>query len=142
VKDRAHTISTVIDLDGDEAGVIVACGGFTGGYTMFIQNGRAYYDYNFYNGVYYTLESPPLPQGRTELGFRFVKTGPYKGTGELYVNKKKVDTVEMPAMHISTFSLSETFDVGSDTGTPVSAKYKDEFRFRGAELDKVIVKLE
>jgi len=43
-------------------------------------------------------------------------------------------------MHISTFSLSETFDVGQDTGTPVSEKYKDHFPFKGV-LDKVVVKL-
>jgi len=48
----------------------------------------------------------------------------------------------MPDMHISTFSLSETFDVGIDAGTPVSDKYivKNHFPFTG-ELDKVIVKL-
>jgi arylsulfatase len=45
-------------------------------------------------------------------------------------------------MHISTFSLSETFDVGIDAGTPVSDKYRIEnhYPFQG-ELDKVIVKL-
>jgi hypothetical protein len=30
----------------------------------------------------------------------------------------------MPEMHISTFSLSETFDVGIDAGNPVSNKYR------------------
>lgn len=140
VKDRAHTITTVLDLKGDEEGVLVACGGFTGGYTLFIQKGRLVYDYNFYNGVYYTLESPPLPKGRTELKFNFIRTGKYKGVGELYVNGERVDESEMPEMHISTFSLSETFDVGQDTGTPVSARYKDHFRFSG-ELDKMVFRL-
>jgi len=141
VKNRSHTITTTMDLTGTEEGVIVACGGFTGGYTMFIKDGRLYYDYNFYNGVYYTLKSPPLPKGKTELKFRFIKTGQFKGTGELYVNGKKVGTVDMPAMHLSTFSLSETFDVGMDTGTPVSALYDDHFEFKG-NLDKVVVELE
>jgi len=45
-------------------------------------------------------------------------------------------------MHISTFSLSETFDVGIDAGTPVSNKYRitNHYPFTGA-LDKVIVTL-
>jgi arylsulfatase len=140
VKNRSHTISTVINLTGKEEGIIVTCGGFTGGYCMFIKDGRLYYDYNFYNGVYYTLGSPPLLKGKTELKFNFIKTGNFKGTGELFVNGEKVDTVDMPAMHISTFSLSETFDIGRDTGTPVSAKYKSPFPFKGA-LDKVVVTL-
>ncbi len=48
----------------------------------------------------------------------------------------------MPEMHISTFSLSETFDVGIDSGTPVSDKYSvtNHFPYTG-ELDKVIVRL-
>jgi arylsulfatase len=43
-------------------------------------------------------------------------------------------------MHISTYSLAETFDVGIDTGTQVSKLYKGPFPFKGA-LDKVIVTL-
>ncbi len=142
VKDRSHSIETNLNLTGKEEGVIVACGGFTGGYTLFIKNNRAYYDYNFYHGVYYTLESPPLPMGEVDLKFVFRKTGFIQGVGELYVNGEKVDEVAMPEMHISTFSLSETFDVGVDYGTPVSNKYSitNHFPYTG-ELDKVIVKL-
>ena len=64
------------------------------------------------------------------------------GKGELYINGTKVDEVEMPEMHISTFSLSETFDVGVDAGTPVSNKYRvtNHYPFTG-DLDKVIVRL-
>jgi len=140
VKNRSHKIVTTIDLKGDEEGVIVAVGGMTGGFTMFIKGGRLYYDYNYLDGVYYTMASPPLPRGKTELKFNFIKTGNFKGTGELYVNGKKVDTVDMPQMHISTYSLAETFDVGRDTGTQVSKLYKGPFPFKGA-LDKVVVKL-
>lgn len=142
VKDRSHTIETTLNLTGKEEGVIVACGGFTGGYTMFIKNNRLYYDYNFYYGVYYTLQSPPLPRGEVDIKFNFIKTGFIKGTGELYVNGKKVAETEMPEMHISTFSLSETFDVGIDSGTPVSNKYrvKNHYPFTG-ELDKVVITL-
>ncbi|GAH13611.1 unnamed protein product, partial [marine sediment metagenome] len=42
--------------------------------------------------------------------------------------------------HQSTFSLSETFDVGQDRGTQVSTLYKGFFPFKGT-LDKVIFKL-
>jgi len=140
VKDRAHTITTTINLTGKEEGVIVACGGFTGGYTMFIKNNRLYYDYNYYNGVYYTMKSSPLPKGKTELKFNFIRTGKLTGKGELYVNGKKVATRDMPQMHVSTFSLSETFDIGKDTGTQVSAIYKGHFDFTG-KLDKVVFQL-
>jgi arylsulfatase len=140
VKNRSHTIVTNIDLKGDEEGVIVSVGGMTGGYTMFIKDGKLYYDYNFLDGVYYTMESPTLPKGMTELKFNFIKTGQFAGTGELYINGKKVDEKAMPKMHISTYSLAETFDVGRDTGTQVSKLYTGPSPFNGA-LDKVTITL-
>jgi len=147
VKARSHSIETTLNLTGREEGVIVACGGFTGGYTLFIKNNRAYYDYNYYNGLYYTLESPRLGKGEVHIKLDFIEDGGTTpgipgGKGYLYINGKEVDEVEMPEMHISTFSLSETFDVGIDAGTPVSSKYrqKNHYPFTG-DLDKVIVKL-
>ncbi|MFA9452830.1 MAG: sulfatase-like hydrolase/transferase, partial [Candidatus Aminicenantaceae bacterium] len=140
VKDRSHNIVTKIDLKGDEEGVIVCVGGMTGGFTMFIKDGRLHYDYNFLDGVYYTLKSPLLPKGPTELKFNFIRSGPFAGTGELYVNGEKVDESDMPLMHISTYSLAETFDIGRDTGTQVSKLYTGPFPFKGA-LDRVIITL-
>ena len=140
VKNRSHTITTTIDLKGNEEGVIVAVGGMTGGFTLFIKDRRLYFDYNFLDGVYYTLTSARLPTGPTELKFNFIKTKEFGGTGELYVNGEKVDEVDMPQMHISTYSLAETFDVGRDTGTQVSKLYTDPFPFVG-ELDRVFITL-
>ncbi len=138
VKNRAHTIETRIDLTGEEEGVIVAVGGMTGGYTMFIKDRRLYYDYNFLDGVHYILRSSTLPRGTTDLKFNFIKTQSFGGTGELYVNGEKVDEVEMPQMHIATYSLAETFDIGRDTGTQVSDLYTGIFKFN-ADLDRVLV---
>jgi len=138
VKNRSHTITTKIDLKGDEEGVIVAVGGMTGGFSMFIKGGRLMYDYNFLDGVHYNLVSEELPEGPTELKFKFNKTVEFGGIGELYINGKKVDEVDMPKMHISTYSLAETFDVGRDTGTQVTKFYNDPFIFNG-KLDKVVI---
>jgi arylsulfatase len=138
VKNRAHTIETVLDLQGEEEGVIAAVGGMTGGYTMFIKDHRLYYDYNFLDGVHYVLRSSTLPLGETVLKFNFIKTAEFGGTGELYVNGEKVDEVDMPQMHIATYSLAETFDIGRDTGTQVSRLYTGTFQFNG-ELDRVTI---
>ena len=79
-----------------------------------------------------------MPRGKTDLKFNFIKTQAFGGIGELYVNGEKVDEVEMPQMHISTYSLVETFDIGRDTGTPVSELYTGIFKFNG-DLDRVII---
>ena len=141
VKNRSHDIVTTVDLQGGEEGVIVACGGMTGGYAMYLMDGCLVFDYNYLDGVHYKLTSPPLPTGPTELKFNFIKTGEYAGLGELYVNGDKVDEVEMPKMHISTYSLAETFDIGCDTGTQVDPVYDGSpFPFTG-HLDKVVITL-
>ncbi len=137
MKNRAHTIETQLELKGGEEGVIVAVGGMTGGFTMFVKDGRLHYDYNYLDGVHYVMESEPLPEGTTDLKFNFIKTQEFGGKGELYVNGKKVAETDMPLMHISTYSLAETFDVGRDTGTQVSKMYTDPFPYTG-ELDRVI----
>ncbi len=53
VKGRSHSIETTLNLTGAEEGVIVACGGFTGGYTLFVKNNKVYYDYNNYDGLHH-----------------------------------------------------------------------------------------
>src|SRR5204863_9455662 len=89
-KNKSHTIETSLDLKGDEQGVIVACGGVNGGYTLFIADHKLHYDYNFVNAERYAIVSPVLPKGAVDLKFNFIKTGMLKGTGELYVNVRKV----------------------------------------------------
>jgi arylsulfatase len=141
-KNKSHTIETTLNLKGDEEGVIVACGGVNGGYTLFIADHKLHYDYNHFNSERYSVVSPVLPKGKVELKFNFIKTGMLKGTGELYVNGRKVAAAAIDKTVPGTFSLSETFDVGVDNGTPVSKNYKakDHFRFTGS-IDKVTIAL-
>ena len=136
IKGRSHDIVVKLDLKGNEEGVICACGGMTGGYTMFIKYGRLFYDYNYYDGVYYTMASEPLNTGPTELKIRYVQETKDGGHGEMWINGQKVAEVAMPKVHLSTFSLSETFDVGRDAGTQVSKIYRGPSHFQG-DLDRV-----
>ena len=47
----------------------------------------------------------------------------------------------MPSMHISTYSLAETFDIGIDYGTQVDPNYEGgPFPFNGV-LDRVVFTL-
>jgi arylsulfatase len=143
IKNTSHTLETTLNLTGREQGVIVACGGVNGGYTLFIADHKLHYEYNFLNTARYAIVSPVLPSGKVDVKFNFVKTGNLKGTGELYVNGKKVAEGAIDQTVPGAFSLSESFDVGVDNGTPVSNNYKtkDHFRFTG-QLDKVIVTLQ
>ena len=57
------------------------------------------------------------------------------------MNGEKVDEADMPKMHVSTYSLAETFDIGCDTGTQVDPDHAGSpFPFTG-DLDKVVITL-
>lgn len=62
----------------------------------------------------------------------------FAGKGDLFIDDEKVDEVEMPQTHSTTFSLSELLDVGIDNGTPVSTLYPDHYPFSGGTLNKVV----
>jgi len=138
VKNVSHSIVTKVDLTGDEEGVLVACGGVNAGYTLYIADRRLHYEYNYFNIARYKLESSKLPKGKVDLKFNFVKTGNLKGIGQIFVNGEKVAEGPIDQVVPGTFSLSESFDVGVDNGTPVSQDYKvkDHFRYTGV-LDKI-----
>ncbi len=63
------------------------------------------------------------------------------GTVHISVNGKEVASGRVEKT-ISIFAgLGETFDIGSDTGTPVTEDYPGQGRFSG-EIEKVAVHLE
>jgi arylsulfatase len=62
------------------------------------------------------------------------------GKVELYVNDKKVAEGRVEKTVPGRFSADETFDIGMDTGSPVSADYKSPNEFTG-KLKKVTIDL-
>ena len=63
--------------------------------------------------------------------FKFTATKMFGGTGEFFVNGEKVDEIDMPQMHRSTYSLAEAIDVGIDTGTQVAYRQAMGTRHEG-----------
>ncbi len=108
---------------------------------MYIQDHKVHFDYNFLDGVHYHITSKELPKGNVDIKYDFKKTGPWAGTGYLYINGELQGEADMPKMHITTYSLAETFDIGIDYGTQVDPNYEGSpFAFTGT-LDRVIVTL-
>jgi arylsulfatase len=63
------------------------------------------------------------------------------GSVKLLVNGKEVGSGRVDKTEFARFSADETFDVGCDTGSPVSDDYKSPFRFTG-KMKKVEITLE
>jgi arylsulfatase len=85
-----------------------------------------------------------LAPGRHTLAFEFDYAGGgvgKAGKGVLSVDGTQVAKVDFPRTIGYRMSLDETFDVGEDTGTPVSEAYAVPFAFSGT-LRKLVIELE
>lgn len=138
VKNRGHTITASLETDGSTDGVIVACGGFFAGYTLYVKENIVTYTYNTFDQNYYTVKaSQPLTPGRHEIKFVYevvVGTDPgaisSTGTGTLFIDGVRTGHGTVERTIPGLFSVSETFDVGIDNGGSVDRKaYSSPFPF-------------
>jgi hypothetical protein len=133
------TAKVVIPKGGAE-GVLLAHGGRTGGYAMFVKDQKLRFVYNFLNRDKFWLTSDQkVPEGEVELRYEFEPIGKPdiahgKGVparGQLYINSKLVASIDMPHSFLAMYG-TEGLSCGYDGGSPVgSEEYTGEFRFTG-----------
>jgi arylsulfatase len=139
-KNRSHTITVNLEnpKEGGD-GVLVAEGGIVGGFSLYVKEGRPTYEYNWFTQARYKVAgSEKLPVGRCVISADFQYDGGGVGKGgkvSLFVNGKKVGEGRVDKTEPARFSADETFDIGMDTGSPVSADYQSPNPYRGAIKD-------
>lgn len=139
ILDRSYTMTASVDLSGQEQGVLVACGSVGGGYSFYIKDATLYHDYNFYGHIYRVSAAITPRPGLRRLSYRFTKTAPRAGTGELVIDGSAAATVDMPAT--SRYFMSWAgLDIGRDALSPVSPNYSGEFAFTGS-IDRITFEL-
>ncbi len=145
VKNKSHTITAFVEMPEDGGdGVLVAAGGTVGGYTLYIKDRTPVYEYNWFSQARYKVtSSQPLAPGPAEIRVDFKYDGGGAGKGgvaSLFVNDKKAGEARIEKTVPARYSADETFDIGMDTGSPVSADYASPNRFTGT-LKKVDISL-
>ena len=123
-KNKSHTITADIILpEKDGGGVIVALGGASAGFSLFVKDGKLAYEYNWFDEDRTVItSSEAVPAGKSTVSFDFTYDGggPGKGgTGRLLINGKEVGKGRIERTVASRFGI-DTFGVGMDTGSPVS----------------------
>jgi arylsulfatase len=143
-KDVHHTLAAEVEVpEGGAEGVLVCCGGISSGFSLFMKDGKLYWEHNYYNEVRYRVASTEtIPAGRHVLSaeIKVDKEGKF-GTGgnvTLRIGKKKIGEGRFEQQVAGYFTVNETFDVGCDTVSPVSDLYESPFPFTG-EIIKVMV---
>ncbi len=143
IQNRSYSITIPIERENtSNEGVLVASGKFESGYTLYLKNNRLVYEYNIGPDVYRIESNQEIPAGKLTIRYDFEKTGDYKGTGNLYINDKKVGEGLIEKTHPYKISF-EGLDIGKDSLSPVSPAYKNEgeFQFTG-KIQKVVYDLE
>ncbi len=146
--DTSYTITAEIDVpEGGAEGVIVTRGGRFGGYGLYLLKGKPVFTWNLLDlkRVKWASDEALAPGKHTlvydfkydglglgTLAFNNISGLGRGGTGTFKVDGKVVSTQTMEHTVPLTLPWDETFDIGSDTGTPVDdADYQVPFPFTG-----------
>jgi arylsulfatase A-like enzyme len=145
VKNKSFSITADVVLPkGNEQGVVVTQGGLSAGWALMFEDGRPVFHYNLANVSHFNIaDREPLSPGRHTVVFNFKYDGGgigKGGIGTISVDGNKVAEGRIARTMPVRFSFDETFDVGEDTGTPVSLDYDVPFKFTG-NIEKVVVHL-
>ncbi|MFN8602226.1 MAG: arylsulfatase [Candidatus Binatia bacterium] len=155
--DASYTITADIDVpQGGAQGMILTSGGRFGGYGFYLQQGKPVFLWNLVDLERIKWEAPDaLAPGRHSLEFDFKYDGlgvgtlllndfsglGRSGTGTLKVDGRVVATKPMERTLPMILQWDESFDIGSDTETPVSQDYEPPFRLT-AKLNKLTVEID
>lgn len=129
-KDRSYTITAEVEIpDTDAKGVILAQGGRFGGWSLYLNNGKPAFTYNFLGLQRFTVAAAqPLTAGKATIRFEFAYEGGGMGKGgkgTILVNDNKAAEGRIERTQCCVFSADETADVGTDDATPVTEDYKE-----------------
>jgi arylsulfatase A-like enzyme len=138
---HSHKITAnIVVPDSKTEGVIIATGGGSAGYSLFVKGGKVIYEYNFFGrATYRVVSNLPVPMGDVEVVLDYTQK-PFKpflestgGPAKLFINGKPAGEGEIANVTPGRFSATETLDIGMDLGSTVSADYRDKapFAFTG-----------
>jgi len=154
----SYTITADIEVpQGGADGMIVTDGGRFGGYGMYLLKGKPVFTWNLLDLKRVKWVAPDaLTAGRHTIVFDFKYDGlgfatlafnnmtglGRPGTGTLMVDGKVIATQTLERTIPLTLPWDETFDIGSDTGTPVDDQdYQVPFTFTG-KINKLTIALD
>jgi arylsulfatase A-like enzyme len=145
MKNKSFSITADVEIPASGAeGVLMTQGGRFNGLGLYLLQGKPVFYYNLV-GVERTsiAAKDALVPGKHTLVVNVRYDGPGIGksaTATITVDGKPVADGKIPRTIPFRVSADETFDVGEDTGTPVSEDYKVPFHFTGT-LNKLVVRL-
>jgi arylsulfatase len=126
-------------------GMIITQGGMTGGYGLYLRDGRANFVYNMLATERFTITTDPLPTGTVQLAVNVDYQGQPGEFGKpaavtITANGKPVGRGQLTRTIPLKISQGEGLDVGTDLGSAVDFTYQLPFTFTG-EIEQVSIDL-
>ena len=128
IKNKSHSVTAeVLVAGGGASGVLLAQGGVSCGWSLYVKDGKPKYCYNLFGiEMFYAESERVIPDGTHQIRMEFAYDGggPAKGgTVTLYIDGQKVGEGRVDATAPVIFSADETTDVGRETGSVVTPDY-------------------
>jgi arylsulfatase len=146
ILNKSWTLTADLDVPARGEGMIATQGGITGGYGLYLRDGKPTFVYNYMALERTTIAAKEaLPAGKVLLKMDFAYQGGPKELGKaavvtLSANGKKIAEGQVPRTIPATISIGEGMDIGEDVGSVVDFTYKPPFRFTG-RIERVMVEL-
>jgi arylsulfatase A-like enzyme len=145
---RSYTIAAGVGAGADAEGVLFAHGGVAGGHSLYVQDHRVTYAFNWLGTSLQVITADrDLEPGKHVITAEFTATGRNadpampgaRGTLSLYIDGDAVGSGEIVTQPGLFCAVGDGLCVGRDDASPVTPAYKAPYRFTGGSIDKVVV---
>jgi arylsulfatase len=128
MKNVSFSVTAEITVrDHAAEGVVIAQGGRFGGWSLYAQDGKAMFAYNYFGlNIYRVQAQQPLPAGTHQVRAEFAYDGGGLGKGgtlTLYYDGQEVGRDRIPQTQPLIFSAEESTDIGYESGSLVVPDY-------------------
>jgi arylsulfatase A-like enzyme len=147
LRNRGFRISAAVTVPDRDAGpcqgVIVAHGGHSGGYALYLAGGRLHYVYNLLGTAVTTVsaEVELPPRADVEVAVQFTPTGPFEGEAALWYGDVPVGRGHIPRTTPLTYGV-DPFAVGYQRMTPISPALEGRAEITPGVLHRVVIEPE
>ncbi len=149
ISGRSYTIAAGVRVDeADAEGVIFAHGGVAGGHSLYVQDRRLTYVFNWVGSHLQEVTADrDLEVGPHVITAEFAAAGRSadpampgaEGLLTLYIDGDAVGSARIITQPGWFCAVGDGLCVGRDDASPVTPKYTAPFRFTGGDIDKVVV---
>lgn len=132
---QSFDIEAIVDVpENGGNGTLLALGGKFGGLALFLKDGKATFEYNFFDVDRTSVGTPVrLAAGMRNIRVAFDQEAGFLSPAmiSLMIDGEAVGEVKVPRTAPMRLTLDESFDIGRDSGTAVSKSYQSPHVFDG-----------